>query len=451
MRERIPASERTGQRIRALLAGGSAEDVRLSFVELAVRRLIEEAAEAEVRDLLGRGPYERRVPPPDAASEADGVAGDRRVGARPRGYRNGVRPGRIKTAEGEVEYSAPQVTGTDEPFRSKVREALSGRTEALERLAVEMYARGLSTRDIEAAFRDESSGESVLSRTAVSEISERLWKEYEAFATRDLSEYKIAYLFLDGIAERLHAGTPREPVLCAWGIDFDGKKHLIHLAPGTKEDTENVRALLQDLKRRGLRDPLLVATDGAGGLIKGVEEVFPRSLRQRCLAHKIRNLCAKVPEDQWKEVKAHALAAYQAPSPELARSMRQHFLDRYQRSLPSAAACFDEDFEACIAHLRFPVGHRRAVRTTNMLERLFVEERRRTKIVPNAFGEKPMLKLMYAATIRASATWKPVRVTLFERQQLEAIEQELSLDFKNRTKAAVSRPTPSTLSSKIRA
>jgi transposase-like protein len=108
-----------------------------------------------------------------------------------------------------------------------------GRTEELEALAVEMYARGLSTRDIEAVFAD-ANGRSLLSRTAVSEITERLWAEYEAFVGRDLSEFAVTYLFVDGIAERLHLGQPREAVLAAWGILSDGKKALLHLATGTK-------------------------------------------------------------------------------------------------------------------------------------------------------------------------------------------------------------------------
>jgi transposase-like protein len=107
-----------------------------------------------------------------------------------------------------------------------------GRTEELEALAVEMYARGLSTRDIEAVFAG-ADGRSLLSRTAVSEVTERLWAEYEAFASRDLADFEVTYLFVDGIAERLHLGQPREAVLAAWGIRADGKKTLLHLAPGT--------------------------------------------------------------------------------------------------------------------------------------------------------------------------------------------------------------------------
>jgi putative transposase len=216
---------------------GTAPD-RSSLVLLAARLILEEALEGEVRDEIGRERYER----------ADGEA---------RGYRNGYRPGQMKTAEGMVEFSAPQVRDTPEPFVSAIRENLAGRTQALEDLAVELYARGLSTRDIEDAFRDES-GRRLLSRAAVSEITERLWAEYEAFSKRDLSEYRIVYLYVDGIAERLRAGQPREAVIAAWGIGEDGRKILLHLMAGSKEDTETVRAFFQDMRARGLGDPLLV-------------------------------------------------------------------------------------------------------------------------------------------------------------------------------------------------
>src|SRR6267142_1003095 len=186
------------------------------------------------------------------------------------GYQNGYRRGRLRTAEGPIEYGVPQVADRAEPFSSRIRAGLAGRTAELEQLAVEMYARGLSTRDIEAAFRD-GSGASLLSRTAVSQVTERLWQEYEVFAGRDLSEFAVAYFFVDGVAERLHAGLPREAVLCAWGITEDGRKVLLHLAPGTKEDTASCTAFVEDLKRRGLADPLLAVTDGAPGLIRAVE------------------------------------------------------------------------------------------------------------------------------------------------------------------------------------
>jgi putative transposase len=337
-------------------------------VLLAARLILEEALESEVRDAIGRERYER--------SEDAG-----------KGYRNGYRAGRMKTAEGMVEFSAPQVRDTAEPFASAIRENLMGRTQALEDLAIELYARGLSTRDIEDAFRDEN-GHSLLSRAAVSEITERLWAEYETFSQRDLSEHKIVYLFVDGIAERLRPGQPREAVLAAWGIGEEGRKVLLALMAGSKEDTETVRAFIQNMRARGLGDPLLVVSDGAPGIIRAIEECFPRSARQRCLAHRMRNLSAKVPTDLWPEFKARARACYQAPSRTIARDLAKGIRADYGAIVPSAVACFDDDFEACIAHVRLPVTHRQATRTTNLLERLFVEERRRLKIIPNGFGEK---------------------------------------------------------------
>ena len=160
-------------------------------------------------------------------------------------------------------------------------------------------------------------------------------------------------------------------MLAAWGFTLEGKKVLLHLMAGSKEDNETVSAFFQDMRSRGLGDPLLIASDGAPGIIKAIEICFPRSARQRCLAHRMRNLAAKVPEDLWPEFKARAQAAYQAPSRAIARDLAEGVVRDWERELPSAVACFLDDFEACIAHLRMPVNHRRAIRTTNLLERLF--------------------------------------------------------------------------------
>src|SRR5207253_9279727 len=156
----------------------------------------------------------------------------------------------------------------------------------------------------------DGSGASLLSRTAVSQVTERLWQEYEAFAGRDLSEVAVAYFFVDGVAERLHAGLPREAVRCAWRRTEDGRKVLLHLAPGTKEDTASCTAFFEDLKRRGLADPLLAMTDCAPGLIRAVESCFPRALRQRCLVHRMRNLRSNAPVPQWPEIALRARGCY---------------------------------------------------------------------------------------------------------------------------------------------
>jgi transposase-like protein len=423
---RVPASETTRKRLNGLFGGGEFD--KSDLMREAIRLIIEETLEAEVSEHLQRGYYERGEAP---------------------GYRNGYRTGRLKSAEGVVEYAVPQVSDTISPWMSEVKLALSGRTEELERLAIEMYARGLSMRDIEAAFTD-AAGHCVLSKSAASQVAERLWEDYQAFASRNLNEQRLLYLFVDGIAERLHLGQPREAVLAAWGILDSGAKVLLALSPGTKEDTACSREFLRDLKARGLTDPVLVISDGAPGLIRAIEEVFPKSLRQRCLAHKLRNLEGKVPEERWREVKAMAAACYQAISPLVARLMQEEFVKRYERELPSATACFLDDFEACIAHLRLPIAHRRAIRTTNLLERLFGEERRRTKVIPHAFGERAVLKLMYASLIRAAQTWKRVVISDFELKQIEELRKELNAEFRQATEVAKTTASQRHLSSKER-
>lgn len=321
MTKRLPGSERTREALNDLIDGRlRVENAKSDLVKQATRLIVEEGLEAEVRDALGRGYYEH----------------GRGLG---RGHRNGVREARMKTAEGFVANSAPQVAGTAEPFRSELRAYLKGQSEGLEDLAIEMLARGLSVRDIEDAFKDET-GRLLLSRTAVSEIGERLWADYQDFITRDLGEYDIAYLFVDGIAERVWPGQRREPVLAAWGFCANGARVLLAMMAGSKENSETVSAFFQDMRSRGLGDPLLVLSDGAPGIIKAIEVRFPRSSRQRCLAHRMRNLAAKVPEDHWPEIKARAKSAYEAPSRAIARDLAEGLVRDYETELPSAVALF---------------------------------------------------------------------------------------------------------------
>jgi len=421
--KRVPPSESTKAELAALFTNGTAGDPQAELVRLAVRRIVEEALEATARDVLQRDYYARS-----------------RRGEK--GWRNGYREGRLSTAEGEVRYSVPQLREVDDSALGALRQSLSGRTEALEDLAVEMYARGLSTRDIEACFRDEE-GRSLLPRTAVSEVTERLWAEYEAFATRDLSEVRPLYLFLDGVAERLRPGQAREAVLSAWGITWQGKKVLIHLSPGTKESTDCCREFLEEMRRRGLSDPVLVVTDGAPGLIRAVEECFSASLRQRCLAHKVRNIVDKVPERSQAEVKEAIHASYRAPSVALARVIRDEVVARYEKRYPAAVRSFLEDFDACVAHLHLPPAHRRVCRTTNLLERLFVEERRRSRAAGTMLaGERAVMKLMFAALIRASEGWRGIRISEFERRQLERLAEQLKRGFQEEHQPIVRESTP---------
>ena len=410
--KRIPPSQQFGKKVEELLKHGldGKEDVTTTVIRLGIERFVQELLEQEVTDYLEREHYQRRQPEQEH-----------------RGYRNGYERGRVRTAEGEIVVQVPQVRDAPETYRSRLMTFLRGNSDVLQQLVVEMYTRGLSTRDIEDALQD-ASGDRLLSRTAVSEVTEVLWEEYEAFAQRDLSGFEVEYLFLDGVYESLREqGGGKEGILCAWAVCANGRKVLLHLALGNRESYQNWLEFLRDMVRRGLRTPLLITTDGAPGLISAVVEVFPKSLRQRCLFHKTGNVLDKVPGSVRAEVKAMIQAAYYAPNQEVARMMAAKVLEAYQGRYPSAMNSFQDDWEASIAYLRCPHVHHKRIRTTNLLERSFGEQRRRTKVIPRFFTEKSCLKLVFATVWRASQRWQGVKMSELERQQLKLLRRELGL------------------------
>jgi hypothetical protein len=294
----------------------------------------------------------------------------------------------------------------------------------------------------------DANGRSLLSRTAVSEITERLWAEYEAFVSRDLSEFAVTYLFVDGIAERLHLGQPREAVLAAWGILSDGKKALLHLAPGTKEDTASCREFFHDLPhgssqwakgpRRGLPDLLLVA-QRRGARDDPRHRGMSTALDSPALPGAQDEICkARCP-------KTSGRSSRRAPRPATRRPRqpwRACCATPYGQGPALGGGMSRRRLRGVHRHLRFPLGHRRVIRTTNLLERLFGEARRRTKIIPHAFGERAVLKLVYAALIRAAEHWRGIRITEFEQRQLRAIRDEIDKDFTARTAPAAGATVP---------
>jgi putative transposase len=177
-----------------------------------------------------------------------------------------------------------------------------------------------------------------------------------------------------------------------------------------------------------LRVPTLVTTDGSPALIAAVEDIWPRSLRQRCLAHKKRNILDKVPDEAHQEVKRAVNAVYDAPNREVADTLAADFIARYGQLYPSAVTCFQDDLEACLAFLHCPAIHHKRIRTTNLLERAFLEERRRTNAIPRFFDERSCLKLVFATLWQASQRWQNVRMSLTERQHLNHLRRQLKLD-----------------------
>jgi putative transposase len=410
---RVPPSMLIREDLDRILTEGAGpgENLISELVQTVTALVVQQLVEAEQTDYLGeRGRYERR---------------DRDAGQR--GWRNGYVERSITTAEGKIPIQVPQVRDADGPFRSTLMGFLEGNSDVLERLVMEMYARGMSTRDVEDAFRDVT-GELVISRSAVSEVTDALWEQYETFTSRDLSGIALEYLFVDGIYESLRRHGAKEAVLVAWGIDGDGRKHLLHLAVGNKESEACWVEFFRHVINRGLRIPTSVTSDGAAGLINAIEAVFPKSVRIRCWFHRLTNIRAKLADDTAPEVMAEIRAIRDAPTLDAARAQADRVINRYRREFPAAIRCLDDDLEALLAVHRIPVRHRVNVRTTNLVERSFVEERRRTKVIPRLLDEKSAMKLVFATLIRTAQRWSRIAVSDLERHQLELLRQELGID-----------------------
>jgi transposase-like protein len=410
--DRIPPSKRIRKEIEELLREGyGGEDLLSTVLQKGMQLIMQEMLEAEVTEFLGRGHYERQ-----------------RRGEAHKGYRNGYEPMKVRTGEGSIGVEVPQVRDSSDPYCSKLKRFFRGNTECLQRLAAEMYARGLSTRDIEDALV-EATGDIVLSRSSVSRVTEVLWEEYEAFKSRDLSGYEVEYLFLDAIYEsvRKMAGI-KEAILVGWGVLRDGRKVLLSMGLGNRESYEAWLEFLRDMVGRGLRVPLSVTSDGAPGCIKAIEAVFPKTMRLRCWVHRMRNLWLKVPGIVWPEIKAEIVEIRDASSYEQGRRLAEGFIQRHKKRYPTLVKAFEEDLEALLGHLRLPVRHRKTVRTTNLIERSFVEERRRTKVIPGFLTEQSCLKLVFSVLMRASRRWQRVKMGEMELKQIDALREQLGLD-----------------------
>jgi len=416
--KRLPPSKRIDNEINELRynlgEGAPPQDVFGKLVKLAMKRIVQEILENEVSDFTGRDYYKH--------SEQG------------QGHRNGYEHSTLKTAEGHLDILRPQVRNTPVPFESQTWPHLKKNTQQLEHMAVEMYVGGCSTRDIEELLKDDQ-GRILLSKSGVSRLNETLWTEYQKFCKQPLGGYDVAYIFIDAVYEPLRMFKSRsEAILVVWGILTNGAKVLLSIRHGNKESYENCREIFRDLRKRGMKDPVLGTTDGAPGMTKAFSQVFHKTLRQRCLFHKKGNILSKVPSGVISEMKIDLNAVYYAPDQKTARRNAKEFCLKYRPQYPSAVECFEDDFEACVQHLRCPAKHRRHITTTNLVERSFGEENRRSKVIPRFFTEKSGLKLIYAVLIRAAKRWNALKFTFDEQAQILALRHELKHDaVKERT------------------
>jgi putative transposase len=334
------------------------ENPRESLSELAklgARLIIQRAVEDEFDAWLGRARYERRP---------EYQRGLRNYGD---GLRNGFRPRRVQTLEGELEVEIPQVREAAEPFVSKLFPCSTKvlRTEPLRAMVIGAFVRGLSMRDIESLC--EKAGLGKLSKSTAQRICSELRERFEAFKRRDLYDIDVAALFLDAVFLPVRPDGPKEGVLVAWGFTEQGERVLLSVMLGMRESHEDWLALGRDLIARGLGAPLLIVADGAPGLIKAVEQCWPASDRQHCCVHRVRNLLAKLPERDRERVRAAYWQALDEAVDERDGKRRlQGLVDELEAAGYTAAAkCLADDLDALVVHLRYPTRHRRRWRSTD--------------------------------------------------------------------------------------
>jgi putative transposase len=423
MEKKIAPSEVKAQALRALLQGQtdaqSGEELLSTLVRLSTERVLQEALEQEQTTALGRGRYEPR---------------GEQIGAR-NGYENGT----LKTAEGVLRVKVPQIRGREEPYRSPLWRQVATTSDVLKRLIVEMYVGGRSQRDIEYSL-ESAVGQFVLSKSTVSEMTETLSEEYEAWRMRDLSTEAVAYLFIDTVYEPLRRWGQKTGVLCVWAICEDGRKVLLSLSTTNSESYESCLEVLRGLAKRGMQIPVTITTDGAIGLTKAIDALWPKSLRIRCWFHKMQNLQQQVPAHLGPEVKALLVDRRDAPTPEKAEKRREAIVAQYQRELPEACRCLLDDPQASLNHLAVPQRHQQYVRTSTLVERAFVEERRRTKVIPHLWGEQSLVNLVFGVLIRVSDRWGKKCFSELEQHQIRSLRGKLQLDEQEVRAPAPSEP-----------
>lgn len=309
--------------------------------------------------------------------------------------RNGSYMRHLLTELGDVELSVPR---TRRFSAHKVLHAFARRAEEVDRLILACFVLGISTRKVGKALL------SVLGRPVspgtVSRVAKRLDAAVAAFHARPLScRYRV--LMLDGVvlARKTGAGAIRRPVLVALGLRPDGKKEVIDYRLATSESAVQWERFLSDLFRRGLTGKGLemICVDGGNGLLAALPIVYPGTPVQRCWAHKIRNVLDKVRAADREAVKTGLHAVMNAVNLPKAHSAARRFADHWEADYPKAVACLRNDLDELLTCFRYKtLDERKAVRTTNAIERRFREVRRRTRPMGTFQDRTSMDRILFA-------------------------------------------------------
>ena len=355
------------------------QDVR-ERIRSRIREAIDTVLEEELTEALGSRPNER--------SE------------RRRGYRNGARERPVTTEAGTRVLRVPRARileegGSSREFRSEVLPRYARRSRVVDELILGAYLAGVNSRRIRKAL-EPLLGERHLSKSAVSRVVARLKGLFAAWDTRDLSPERYAVLFLDGfhLKVRLARRVVAVPVLAVLGVAEDGLKVLLSLRVAASEAASQWGGVIAELQRRGLGSPLLLVVDGHAGLSKALE-AWPGVRVQRCTRHKLVNLEEHCPVHARAEMKRDYHRIVQARDGLAARKAYDAFLTKWSALCPAVARSLEEAGAELLTFYEFPKSMWRALRTTNPLENLNREFRRRTKTQASFSNENAAVTLLY--------------------------------------------------------
>jgi transposase-like protein len=327
-------------------------------------------------------------------------------------YRNGFYERDYVTRLGTIRLRIARARGRS--FVPTGLRKFQRRAEDVAILIREAFLRGISTRQvgrIVATF----TGEPVSAQT-VSKLTRDLDAAVRQFHQARLKDEWV-YLFLDGVSLRVRrpAGRKRVQMLVAYGVRRDGSRQLLAFQRSLGESQAAWEGLLQDLYRRGLEGKrlALIVTDGCAGLAAAIQVVYPRVLHQRCWVHKMRNILEKVRKRDYDLVKAEARAIYLAPNRAVARDAFHRFQKRWRPHYPSVVRQLERDLPELLSFFSFPKHLWRQLRTTNVIERVFVEVRRRTRPMVCFVNVASVDRIIYSIFHRFNLEWRNRTLQVF--------------------------------------
>lgn len=320
-----------------------------------------------------------------------------------RSYANGFKPKRMRTRVGELKLQVPQTR--DSQFYPSVLEKGMRSERALQLVLAEAYVQGVSTRKM-AKVTEELCGLS-LSSMQVSRAAKLLDEELDHWRTRELGNYP--YLYLDARYEKVrHGGRVVDcAVLVAMGVDDAGKRDILGCSVSLSEAEVHWRAFLQSLMGRGLRGVTLIVSDAHSGLCSARKAVFGGVPWQRCQFHLQQNAQAYVPQQDMKQGVATELkSVFNAPNEHEAQRLLGAFVARHQQSAPKLAQWAEENVPESLMVFQLPEAHQRRLRTSNPLERVNRELKRRTRVATLFPNEESCLRLVSAVAMGIAEEWQ---------------------------------------------